>query len=86
MFKKEDIVTCKKDFYNNGYYYKGDTFRIHGSTETYITLRSATQQYVTMLHSKLPHYEPSILYGNLFYSVQELRRLKIEKIKNGKRR
>ena len=79
MFKKNDIVICKKEFSRGECYYKpGDVFTIRTLTKIYLELVSKYGTINVFRHQLVPA-PPSNYYWEYFYSEQELRRLKIEK-------
>jgi len=93
MFKNGNTITCKKDFIHNGHkYLKGEEFIINGYDNYRIEVMSSYGIFIIFVYEKDDILRTkSNYYWDLFYSEQDLRRLKIENIKeniclkNGKR-
>jgi len=88
MFKKWETVFCNKEFSNGGFLFKqGDEFIINSFDKHRITLKSKYNNYYEFVHdASNMMFTPTNYYWDYFYSEQELRRFKIEKILNSEMR
>lgn len=85
MYKKNDIVFCKKDFFDTIYYHEGSEFvvEVYMYEDNLIMLKSKTDKLFILELKKTNNHKPingQLYFNDLFYSKMELRRLKIEKV------
>jgi len=83
-FKKGDTVICKKYYFYNGHFFPGDKFKIIEINENHVKLQTRLNNYNIIYYDEKHYnkYDVNYLYfWNLFYSKEELRRIKIKNIK-----
>lgn len=78
MFKIGSTIICKKYYFYDGHYFIGDKFTIVENNKHNIKIKTKLNTYHLIGIDKKESYW--FYYNDIFYTLDEMRKLKIKKI------